>query len=159
MDAARSIARAGEWSGTPTDSVTLDYDARHRRRLVLVTDSGRELLLDLGSAVRLRDGDALCMPDGHVVVRAATEPLLELCAPDPNVRVRLAWHLGNRHVPAQLGPDGIRIRPDHVLADLAQRLGADVRTIEAAFEPEAGAYDATGHAHVPADASSRAPWR
>jgi urease accessory protein len=147
MDHATEVAAAGTWDGAPVDVVELDYDGRHRRRVVMTCASGRALLLDLPAAVQLRDGDALRLADGgHVVVRAAAEPLLELRAPSAHALVRLAWHLGNRHVPAELGDGWLRIRPDHVLADLARRLGAEVLEKAAAFEPEPGAY--AGHAHA-----------
>jgi len=99
-------------------------------------------------ARQLHDGDALRLDDGsYVEVRAAAEPLLELRTASPAELTRLAWHLGNRHVAAELGHGWLRIRPDHVLADLAVRLGATVEAVSAPFEPEAGAYAA--HAHAP----------
>jgi len=146
VEHASEVLAAGTWGAIPVDAVELDYDGRHRRRVVLTCVSGREVLLDLPAAVQLKDGDALRLGDGgHVMIRAAAEPLLELRAPSAHALTRLAWHLGNRHVPAQLGDSWLRIRPDHVLADLARRLGADVLEVAAPFEPEAGAY--AGHAH------------
>lgn len=149
MQTISHVLPAGEWTGSPVDRVTLDFDARHRRRAVLACDSGRKILLDLVSATRLRSGDGLAIDEGVVEVQAAHEPLLELRAPSPDGCVRLAWHLGNRHVPAQVFADRIRIRADHVLAELAQRLGASVVAISAAFDPEPGAYEGRdpGHAH------------
>ena len=139
---------AGRWQGASADAVVLDYDARHRRRTVLRCLSGREVLLDLPVAVQLHDGDALQLDDGsYIEVRAAPEPLLELRTASAAELTRLAWHLGNRHVAAELGDGWLRIRPDHVLADLAVRLGATVVSVSAPFEPEAGAYAA--HAHPP----------
>ena len=146
MQRAGEVLQAGAWDGSAIDVVELDYDGRHRRRLVLACVSGREILLDLPGAVQLKNGDALRLDDGGcVVVRAAMEALLELRAPSAPALTRLAWHLGNRHVPVQLGDGWLRIRPDHVLADLARRLGADVHEACDAFEPEPGAY--AGHAH------------
>jgi len=137
---------AGTWRGSPIDVVVLDYDARHRRRMVLCCASGREVLLDLPIAVQLHDGDALQLDDGgYVEVRAAREPLLELRTASPAALTQLAWHLGNRHVAVELGEGWLRIRPDHVLADLAVRLGATVESISAPFEPEAGAYATHTH--------------
>lgn len=154
MQSTQSVIPAGAWSDPPIDTITLDYEARHRRRVVLTTDGGCELLLDLAHAVQLRDGDALRTDAGLIHVRAAAEPLLELRAADARACVRLAWHVGNRHVPAQLGDNWLRVRPDPVLADLAVRLGADVVAICAAFDPEGGAYAA----HAP-DAERRVPLR
>jgi urease accessory protein len=135
-----------------TRRVTLDYDARHRRRAVLSCDDGSEVLLDLPAAVHLQHGDALLLDDGTLVaVHAAPEAVLQLATRSEHERVRIAWHLGNRHVATELGPGWLRIRVDHVLAELAARLGATVTTIEAPFNPEAGAY--AGHAH-----ERPAPW-
>ncbi len=131
------------------DTVTLDHDARHRRRVRLVTDSGFEFLLELPEARLLHDGDRLLLEDGRaVLVQAAQEPLLELACRDAHALLRLAWHLGNRHLPTQLLGDRLRIRRDHVIAQMATGLGAEVREIEAPFDPEGGAYGADhGHGH------------
>ena len=94
----------------------IDFDRRIRRRIVLPTEVGREVLLDLPQAVRLRDGDGLVLDDGGVVrVCAQPEPLTEIHAHDEGDLVRIAWHLGNRHLPVQLLGDRIRIRADHVI--------------------------------------------
>jgi urease accessory protein len=147
-----SFSHAGHWpSHAASDAVTLDYDHRHRRRLLLVNDAGAELLLDLPKAAALAEGDGLCTESGAwIAVRAAAEPLLEVTCDDPHRLLRLGWHIGNRHVPAELRPTAIRIRPDHVIADMVRGLGARVREIEAPFQPESGAYAEhgnTGHAH------------
>jgi urease accessory protein len=144
---ASHTAAAGTWSGTACDLAVLDYEGRHRRRTMLRCASGREVLLDLAAAVQLRHGDALVLDDGGLVeVHAAPEPLLELRAGSAANLTRLAWHLGNRHVAAELGDAWLRIRPDHVLADLARRLGATVIEVSAPFDPESGAYAAHTHA-------------
>ena len=142
--------RAGHWpEAEARDRVTLDWDRRHRRRLRLTADSGAELLLDLPKAAALAEGDGLCTEAGEwIAVRAASEPLLEVTCDDAHRLLRLGWHIGNRHVPAELLPAAIRIRPDHVIAELVRGLGGRVREIEAPFQPEAGAYAAaTGHGH------------
>ncbi len=132
--------------GTPAATVTLAYDDRHRRRLRLVTDAGRPFLLDLAEARALRDGDLLALDDGALVlVRAATESVLDVSAPDPLALARIAWHLGNRHTPTQILPGHLRIRADHVLEHLlTDHLGAAVTATTAPFDPEGGAY---GHGH------------
>lgn len=134
-------------TGAAFDSVTLTYEDRHRRRIRLVTDSGVPFLLDLPQARLLRDGDRLRLEDGRLVlVRAAPEELLEIRAADASALARLAWHLGNRHTPTQVAGDSLRIRPDHVLEHLLRdHLGAQVRTIRSAFEPEGGAYQPHDH--------------
>jgi urease accessory protein len=145
---ASAVLPAGSWSD-PIDEVLIDFDRRHRRRIVLTTQSGRELLIDFAQAVRLRDGDGLVVEDGGVVgVRARPEPLLEIHAHDDGELVRIAWHLGNRHLPVQLLGERIRIRADHVIAEMVEGLGGHVEAIEAPFDPEAGAYaPGAGHHH------------
>jgi urease accessory protein len=144
---ADTILPAGTWHGAPADEVRLDHDMRHRRRIMLTTASGAALLLDLKQATRLRDGDALVREDGALVrVCAKPEALLEIHAHDEGGLVRIAWHLGNRHLPVQLLGDRIRIRADHVIAEMVEGLGGHVEAIEAPFDPEAGAY-AGGHHH------------
>ena len=113
----------------------------------VATEQGREVLLDLPQAVRLRDGDGLAVNAGGVVrVCARPEPLLEIHAHDDGEMMRIAWHLGNRHLPVQLRGERIRIRADHVIRDMVEGLGGHVDEIEAPFDPEAGAY-AGGHHH------------
>ena len=148
MQRAISSSAAGSWpEAEARDSVTLAYDERFRRRIRLSTDRGRELLLDLPKAVALGEGDGLRLEDGGWVrVAAAQEPLVELTG-DPSLLLRLAWHLGNRHTPAQLLPGALRIRPDHVLVEMARSLGAGIREIAAPFQPESGAYAQARHGH------------
>ena len=146
-------AASGHHSGV--DAVALDFDARHRRRLVMTTEGGLEFLLDLPEAVALRDGDGLVLEDGRVlIVRAALEPLAEITAPDPATLVRLAWHLGNRHLPAALSPERILIRRDHVIEEMVAGLGGLVKLVSAPFDPEGGAYG--GHAQAHAESHSHA---
>lgn len=137
---------AGAWEeALQTDRVRLDFDQRHRRRLMLRTEGGCDLLLDLPHAVHLREGDGLRTEQGGIVrVCARPEALLEIRAAPP-VLVRIAWHLGNRHLPVQLLDGAIRLRADHVIAAMAEGLGGVVREVEAPFDPEPGAYG--GHAH------------
>ena len=115
---------------------------------------GLEFLLDLENAVALRGGDALVLEDGRLVeVVAAPEPLAEIRGSDPQHLVRLAWHLGNRHLPTQITARGLRIRRDHVIEAMVQGLGARIIEIEAPFDPEGGAYADSGHGHAPAGAA------
>jgi urease accessory protein len=145
---ALAVLAAGDWDPTRAfDSVLIDFDRRHRRRIVLQTEGQAEVLIDLPQAVRLRDGDGLALEDGRVIrVVAKAEPLLEIHAHSPDELVRIAWHLGNRHLPVQLLGDRIRIRADHVIADMVHQLGGHAHAIDAPFDPEGGAY-AGGHAH------------
>jgi len=140
--------------GIADDCITLDFDHRNRRRIVLRSDGGVALLLDMPRAVHLRDGDTLLLEDGRrVMVVAADEALLEIGAATVSALVRIAWHLGNRHLPTQLlaGADGgrLRIRADHVIAAMAEGLGGRCVDIAAPFDPEGGAYaeGTTGGGH------------
>jgi len=144
---ASEIALAGTWNATAeVDRVLIDFDRRHRRRILLRTEFGNEVMLDLPQAVRLHHGDGLVLADGGVVrVCAKPEPLLDIHAHDAAELVRIAWHLGNRHLPVQLMGERIRIRADHVIANMVRGLGGHVSEIEAPFDPEAGAY--VGHHH------------
>ena len=144
-----TIQPAGTWdAGTATDTVVLDFDRRYRRRIMLRTEAGQDVLLDLPQATRLRQGDGLVLDEGGIVrVQALAESLAEIHAHGEGDLVRIAWHLGNRHLPVQLLDDRIRIRTDHVIEAMVEGLGGHVDHIEAPFDPEAGAY-AGGHAHL-----------
>jgi urease accessory protein len=145
---AIAVQAAGTWSGAAADRVVLDYDDRHRRRMAMTGANGTSFLLDLPAAAELRGGDALRLEDGRLVeVVAAPEQLLEIRCTDALHLARVAWHLGNRHLPTQLLPGALRIRRDHVIADMARQLGAVVTEISAAFDPEGGAYAAPGSHH------------
>jgi urease accessory protein len=146
---AGEVLPAGTWDATAEiDHVLIDFDRRHRRRILLRTEGGRDVLLDLPQAVRLRHGDGLRLEDGGIVrVVARPEKLLEIHAHSDAELVRIAWHLGNRHLPVQLIGERIRIRVDHVIAEMVELLGGHVEEIEAPFDPEAGAY-AGGHQHA-----------
>jgi urease accessory protein len=139
---ATAIKAATTWSGQPADRVVLDYDDRHRRRRAMTASRGLSFLLDLPDAAWLHGGDALVLEDGRLIeVVAAPEPLLEIRCADARHLARIAWHLGNRHLPTQVLMGALRIRRDHVIAEMAAGLGARVTEIEAPFDPEGGAYD------------------
>ncbi len=145
---ADRVLPAGTWDPVQAiDHVLIDFDRRHRRRILLPTTSGQDVLIDLPQAVRLRDGDGLVVETGIIRVQARPEPLLEIHAHDDAELVRIAWHLGNRHLPVQLLGDRIRIRADHVIRDMVEGLGGHVDAIDAPFDPEAGAYAAGAAPH------------
>lgn len=149
---ATTVRLAGTWDASALrDSVVLDFDARHRRRIVMHGEAGLDFLLDLPEAVALADGDALALEDGGVVaVKAAPERLIEVRAGAGLPLVRIAWHLGNRHLPTEILGDALRIREDHVILDMLQKMGARSELIEAPFNPEGGAYGqgrTQGHEH------------
>ncbi len=130
------------------DTVVLDHDRRTRRRMTFTTAAGTAILLDQPRAAHLRDGDVLRLDDGGTVrVVAADETVTDIAAPSIATLVRIAWHLGNRHLPTQLLGNGLRIRHDHVIEAMVEGLGGACRTIDAPFDPERGAYDATPAAH------------
>ncbi|MFN7167454.1 MAG: urease accessory protein UreE [Pannonibacter sp.] len=142
------VRPAGTWPDWSLDTITLDGEDRHRRRAVLTTDGGTEFLLDLADATWLRHGDGLQLDDGRMIkVQAAPEDVVDITAASPAALVRIAWHLGNRHLPTQLLDNGLRIRRDHVIEALVELLGGTMEAKSAPFDPEGGAY---GHGRTQA---------
>lgn len=145
MIRATKVRPAGSWSEDTSDTVVLEFDDRHRRRTVMNGVRDLAFLLDLPDAVMLRAGDALELEDGRLVeVVSAPETLIEVRGVSPRDLVRLAWHIGNRHLPAQIMVNAIRIRHDHVIETMLRGLGAKLVTIDAPFDPEGGAYASAG---------------
>jgi urease accessory protein len=140
---------AGHWpEDKAVGTLTLDFDARHRRRIRLTTDHGVDVLLDLPKAVAMANGDGLQLDDGSWLrIQAAAEQIIEVRHQDHHQLMRVAWHLGNRHLPTEIRDDALRIRPDHVIEDMLQRFGADLIKVEVSFQPEGGAYGGNGHDH------------
>lgn len=137
-------------AGGPPDTITLDSTARYRRRMRMRSDAGTSFLLDLPSARLLRDGDSLVLSDGGTIeVRAAAEALYEVRARGADGLLRLAWHVGNRHLPTEVHADHLRIREDAVIGRMLEGLGARVTRVSAGFDPEGGAYaEAPSHGHA-----------
>lgn len=131
------------------DSVTLDHEGRQRRRVALHGEGGTDFLLDLEKPAALNDGDALKLEDGRLVrVVAAAQPLLEIRAENPLRLMRIAWHIGNRHTPAEITADALYIEEDHVLAEMVRGQGGVASPVTRPFQPERGAYDHDcGHDH------------
>jgi urease accessory protein len=150
---ARDILPAGTWdAASAVDRITLDYEGRHRRRYRYVTDEGIDFVLDLKQTTLLHDGDGLKLDDGRIVlVQAAPEALVAVTANGVEALIKLAWHIGNRHLPAQLCAERILIRDDAVIVDMLQGLGAHVEKIVAPFTPERGAYSHGHGAHAHGD--------
>jgi urease accessory protein len=148
MRRANTHAAAGGWpEAEAADTVTLDFDSRHRRRILLATDSGAGFLLDLPEAIAMADGDGLRLDDGRWVrVCAAAEHLTEVRHEDPRQLMRLAWHLGNRHLPAEIRAGALFIRPDHVTEEMLRGHGATLSHVDAPFQPEDGVYGGHGYA-------------
>jgi urease accessory protein len=145
---ARTVLRAGTYQGEVDDHIVLPHDGRHRRRVTMRTEGDLVFLLDLAEPTRLLHDDGLRLDDGRTIgVVAAEEPVTEIIARDAHHLARLAWHLGNRHLPTEVLPDRLRIAPDAVIEEMVRGLGGTVRHVAARFEPEGGAYDHAGHAH------------
>src|SRR5262245_8750962 len=143
---------AGHWpKEKAAGTITLDFDARHRRRIRLTTDQGDDILLDLPKAVAMADGDGLQLDDrSWLRISAASESLVEVRHKDRHQLMRLAWHLGNRHLPTEIREGALRIRPDHVIEEMLRGFGAALEKIQEAFQPEGGAYGVShnhGHHH------------
>jgi len=131
------------WDG----ELVLPFELRQKSRLRTTLVSGEELGLFLGRGEVLRDGDFLLAEDGRAIrVAARAERVLDITSSDAEALARIAYHLGNRHVPVQVGAGWLRIADDHVIRRMVEGLGASVMVSEAPFEPEAGAY-AAAHTH------------
>ena len=134
-------------------SVHLDWDTRQKSRFEATDSLGRTLGVFLPRGSVVRGGDVLVAEDGSLVrVDAAAQPVMVVRAcphhGSPFDLTRAAYHLGNRHVQIELQPDHLKIEPDHVLAEMLQRMHLTVTQEEASFEPEAGAYaGGYGHGH------------
>ena len=152
---AVEVLSPGKWSSeSAVDRLVLTFDDRYRRRLRYVALGGTAFLLDLPRTTLLRAGEGLRLEDGRVIaVEALPEQLAEVTAADTATLMRLTWHIGNRHLPAQLEPRRILIRDDAVIVNMLVGLGATVRPVEEPFNPEPGAYDTNatqtpqGHSH------------
>jgi urease accessory protein len=153
MPRATRVLRAAERRDTSAvDTLILPHAQRQAQKGFLFGVKGTCVEIDFAEPVRLRTDDALVLDDGSLVeIVAEPEPLIEARAADLPALARLAWHLGDRHVPVQVLERRLRLKPDAAIETLLQSLGAKVVTIDAPFEPEGGAYDAAvgdhGHDH------------
>jgi urease accessory protein len=141
--------RPGAYKIQAKGQLRLPFDDRQKSRLKTQLVSGEEIALKLPRGEILRGGDLVVASDGRVIeVIAQPEKLMHITCSDATALARAAFHLGNRHVPVQIGEGFLRIAADHVLEDMLRGLNAKLVAIEAAFEPEAGAY---GGAHQHGD--------
>lgn len=131
------------------DSITLSFEYRRRARLRARLDSGVEVGLVLERGLSLKHGDRLATRDGALVVevRARPEQLSVVESDDRHLLTRVAYHLGNRHVPLQIEPGRLSYQHDHVLDGLVHELGLEAKSVERPFEPEPGGYSGGGHRH------------
>jgi urease accessory protein len=149
MRRAIAVHTGGLWpEQAVVDRVTLPFLDRHRRRIRLVADSGTPFLLDLARAQHLSEGDVLELDNGSCIrVCAAAEPVIEIAADSPSDLLRIAWHIGNRHLPLQVADGRLRLRADHVIAAMVEGLGGHITWRDAPFDPEIGAYAGAAHGH------------
>ena len=130
--------------GEPSGRLVLPFERRRKTRQRAVLASGEAVALVLPRGLGLRDGDLLAADDGRIVaVVAGPEAVCTVTTDDPKALARAAYHLGNRHVPVQVGDGWLRYLADHVLDDMLRGLGLEPVSEQASFEPESGAY---GHA-------------
>ncbi|OJF97816.1 urease accessory protein UreE [Pararhizobium antarcticum] len=143
------ILSPGPADVVPLHTIALAHDQRHLRRKLLHLPDDDVVMLDLKEAVMLADGDLLVLDSGDYVRIAATEEALYDIRPrDRQHLIELAWHLGNRHLPAELREDRILIARDPVIRAMLERLGADVSDVTEPFQPMRGAYHGSGgHSH------------
>jgi urease accessory protein len=143
MQRAISVVRkAAVKQDRVVETLTLDHEDRNRRRVALKGDGGQDILLDLDKATALNDGDAVKLEDGSLVlIKAAAQKLIEITAENPLRLARVAWHIGNRHTPAEITANAIYIEHDHVLAEMVRGQGCAMSEVERPFQPERGAYD------------------
>lgn len=143
---ATSFRRAEAFGDEPFALVVLDAEARHLRRKRLTLANGEELLVDLAKPAHLAQGDRLVLEDGRLAaVVAAPEELMEVTARDPVALVTLAWHIGNRHLAAQIEAQRILLRREPVIRAMLEQLGASLRDVTEPFTPAHGAYHDHGH--------------
>ncbi|GGE20621.1 urease accessory protein UreE [Aureimonas endophytica] len=147
MIRAETVCDKGE-AFEAADTITLDEQQRHRRRMAMVSDGGIAFLLDLAETRLLREGDGIRLDDGRIVkVVAKSEPLYAVRGQNAAHLLSLAWHLGNRHQAAQIFGDHILIRREPVLREMLLGLHAVVEDVDAPFDPEGGAYAHHHHQH------------
>lgn len=129
--------------------LVLPFDLRQKSRLRTTLPDGQEIGLFLDRGQVLRGGDYLQAEDGRIVmVRAKAEKVLHISCDNAIDLLRVTYHLGNRHVPLQVGNGWVRIAEDDVLRGMVEGLGASVEVMDAPFEPEAGAYGGHHHGHA-----------
>ena len=120
------------------DFIDLDYEGRFLRRKKLLSNKGQEFLVELPEAYSLSENDSFLLDDGRVIgINLKLEPLLKITHSN---LPRIAWHIGNRHTPCQIGTNFLLIREDHVLEVMLEKLGAQTEKLIAKFTPEGGAY-------------------
>lgn len=140
-----SINELTSTTSEPWTSLTLPFELRQKSRLRVTLDNGEDAGLFLPRGTLLRGGDCLLAEDNRIIlVKAAMESTSTAYSNDPFTLMRACYHLGNRHIPVQIGINFVRYQHDHVLDDMVASFGLDVKHEMAPFEPESGAY----HSHA-----------
>lgn len=138
LPVSQKVLTAGSWSDVATDRCDLTYEDRFFRRKKLTAAGGLSFVVDMEATTHFDHGDAFELDDGRLVeVVAAPEPCLAVTGPD---LARLAWHIGNRHTPCQIGDERLLIRDDPVIGHMLEHLGATLAKVTEPFTPEGGAY-------------------
>lgn len=147
MPRVTAVLAAGTYDAADiADSVILTRAQRQATHATFTAVRGANIELDLQSPAMLAMGDALVLENGRLIeVVAEAEPLLEVREADIGRLARLAWQLGDRHIPVQILPKRVRMGRDPTAEALLRRLGAKPVAIEAPFEPEGGAYRMAAH--------------
>ena len=147
----KAIAHRPADDTEPFGTVIFDHTERHLRRKAITTNQGDKVLVDLPEPVLFADGDRLVLEDGRTIeIIAAKEKLYEVTPGEACPLRHLAWHLGNRHLAAQIDENRILIQRDHVIRDMLEGLGAKVSEVIEHFQPVHGAYHHHGghdHSH------------
>jgi urease accessory protein len=143
---ATAALPANHGKGKPFDTLTLTHDQRRLRRKLITLPKGEEVMVDFPDAVSLEHFGGLLLEDGRVVeIVAAPEALYEIIGKSTEHLAQLAWHIGNRHMSAQIEKKRILVPRDHVARTMLTGLGAQLREVAEPFSPERGAYHE--HAH------------
>lgn len=144
----RLTQRHDHYHGEIQDRLILPFELRQKSRFKSATEQGNPVGIVIERGHIIRDRQVLTDGNGHAIeVIAADEPVITAYADTPIQFARATYHLGNRHVPLQIGEQWIRFQPDHVLQEMVEMLGLSTRAEEAPFEPEDGAYHGHGHHH------------
>jgi len=141
----RATSHRHEDNTEPSGTVVLDHAERHLRRKAITTSQGDKVMVDLPEPVLFADGDRLVLEDGRTIEIIAAKEKLYAVTPTSACPIRhLAWHLGNRHLAAQIDEDRILILRDHVIRGMLEGLGAQVSEVIERFQPVHGAYHQHG---------------
>ena len=140
--------RKGLWSGDHVDCIYLSWQERCRRRISMKTNKGFEFLLNLDKPSMLRDGDALVNPDNNYIkIIAKKEELMRVSCNSNHQLAILSWHIGNRHLNAEIKDNSIFLYRDTVISEMLKGLNAKVENVLEKFHPLEGAYSHSKHNH------------